>query len=679
MARKSRQSRLITPADLQAFVVPGDVQVAPDGHRLLFTHASTNERNQRVSQLWIVDSDGRAEPRAFTSGEKDRLGRWSPTGNRIAFVARREDDQDDVYLIPDDGGEAVRLTRFPEGSISAIDWSPDGTMLAVAFRPIEPEWSRESKQKREDSGGSTPPRVIDDMYYRLDGDGYFNAQRHALFVVSVATGEYRKLFDRDTTGRFDWDWAPDSTELVVSANTAREPMLKTWKVDLFRVSVKSGKARRIEGPPEGPKSTVRWSPDGRWIAYAGRSGREIWGVANTQLHVCDVETGATTNLLADSDYCLTAATLSDSAEASFAAVLHWSADSRRLLTTIGWRGTSHVASIEVASGAIEFHTGGRKLVSLSSFERTTATAGLLVTSPTSLPEVHVGRFEDGSATGSLSLSKRSRFHDQALGDVELARPESHWVTAEDGHRVQLWVLRPPRMKSGARCPAVLEIHGGPHCQYGEAFFHEFQVLAAAGYAVVYSNPRGSKGYGEAHCMAIKGRWGDADWKDIQAVTRFMQQQDWIDSERLGVMGGSYGGYMTNWVISHTNEFRAAITDRCVSNLISMIGSSDLPLVPDGYWPGNGWDDTEELWQQSPLKHFRNVKTPTLVIHSEGDLRCNVEQGEQVFTALKLLGVPTRFVRYPSSTSHGMSRMGPADLRIHRLNQILNWWKSYLES
>jgi len=203
------------------------------------------------------------------------------------------------------------------------------------------------------------------------------------------------------------------------------------------------------------------------------------------------------------------------------------------------------------------------------------------------------------------------------------------------------------------------------------------VLAAAGYVVVYSNPRGSKGYGDAHCAAIKGNWGQADWRDMQAVIAFMKALPFVDTARMGVMGGSYGGYMTNWIIAHTDEFAAAITDRCVSNLVSMVGSSDLPLVPGEYWRGNSWDDTEAIWDQSPLKHFGKVKTPTLIIHSEGDLRCNVEQAEQVFATLKLRKVPTRFVRYPSSTSHGLSRSGPPDLRMHRLRQILDWWKNYL--
>jgi dipeptidyl aminopeptidase/acylaminoacyl peptidase len=271
------------------------------------------------------------------------------------------------------------------------------------------------------------------------------------------------------------------------------------------------------------------------------------------------------------------------------------------------------------------------------------------------------------------------FNGPLLKEVKLADFSARWIDTPDGTKVHTWMLTPPGFKKGSRkkYPAVLEIHGGPHAQYGVGFFHEFQVLAARGHIVFFSNPRGSKGYGRDHCAAIRGDWGGADWVDIQAVTKFMQEHPNVNAKRMGVMGGSYGGYMTNWVIGHTNVFAGAITDRCVSNLVSMGGTSDFVEQPDHYFPGNSWDRPEGRWDQSPLKYLGNAKTPTLIIHSEGDLRCNIEQSEQVFSSLKLLNVPTRFVRYPRSTSHGMSRGGPPDMRLHRLHQIIDWWAKYL--
>ena len=672
---KAKRVRRMTAEDLLRFQFVSDPQISPDGENLLFTKKHIGEKNDYVTNLWLVGTQ-QGGPRQFTSGEKDSHGRWSPHGKRIAFLSGREKPKQQIYTIPSAGGEATLLTRFPEGRINNFQWSPDGAMLAVSYREAEPEWTAEAKKKREETGAGTPPRVIDDLYYRLDGDGYFNDRRFHLYVVDVETGDHRLVFDRDTVGWFSYDWSPDSQELVVSANTDKNALLKFWKWDLFRVNVKTRKATRLSSLPVGVKSQVRWSPNGRRLAFTGREGKSCWGVENTHLYVCHADGSHLQNLTGQTDYCLSAITLSDTSEAAFDDNIIWSPDSKRIYMNFGWRGESHVSSIAATGGDVAFHSKGPKTISLGNVSRDGTYVALTVGDQVTLPEVAVGRFKQ-PGKGALRLIKRSRFNRRFLEELELVSAESHWINSTDGTKVHAWVMKPPGFKTGRKYPAVLEIHGGPHTQYGEAFFHEFQVLAASGHVVVYSNPRGSKGYGEQHCTAIRGNWGNADWQDIQAVTAFMKEQTFIDNRRLGVMGGSYGGYMTNWAIGHTDDFAAAVTDRCVANLVSMVGSSDIPLVPGEYWDANSWDNTEAIWNQSPLKYFGHVKTPTLIIHSEGDLRCNVEQSEQVFAALKLRGISTRLVRYPSSSSHGMSRSGPPDLRLHRLGQILEWWQQYL--
>jgi dipeptidyl aminopeptidase/acylaminoacyl peptidase len=678
-AHRTHSNRAITAEDLLRLRGVADPQISPDGKTILFVEKHVGGKNEYETNLWVVAADGTgtkpaAEPRQFTSGKRDGHGRWSPDGEKIAFISGREKEKPQIYLMALTGGEAAPLTRFPEGSIKAFKWSPHGRMLAVAFRETHPERTSEAKKDREKTGASTPPYVIDDFYYRYDGDGYFGDQRFQLYAVDAETGEHR-LLRTERACSFDFDWSPDSSELAMAVNVNREPLLVWWKDDLLRVDLKTGKSHRIADVPVGPKQTVRWSPDGRFIAFAGREGKESWGVHNVRLFLYDLKTKQTRDLSGGEDYCLAAATLSDSAEPAFGAHFEWSPDSRRIYTNIGWHGQSHVASIAVAGGSWTFHTKGRSVISLGNLSADASRAALVIADAGTPAEVAAGAFV-GEA-GPLTVKVLTRLNKPVIHELEISEPESHWIESADGTKVQVWVIKPPGFKPGRKYPTVLEIHGGPHAQYGETFFHEFQVLAAAGYMVVYSNPRGSKGYGDAHCAAIKGNWGQADWRDMQAVISFMKGLPFVDTARMGVMGGSYGGYMTNWIIARTGEFAAAITDRCVSNLVSMVGSSDLPLVPGEYWRGNSWDDTEAIWEQSPLKHFGNVKTPTLIIHSEGDLRCNVEQAEQVFAALKLRKVPTRFVRYPSSTSHGLSRSGPPDLRIHRLQQILEWWKNYL--
>jgi len=694
--KSPRSRRAIAPDEFLRYQLVSDPQISPDGNRILCSKQHVGEKNRVMTNLWMVDVDSR-NTRQFTAGEKDRHGRFSPDGETIAFIAERDDSRPQIYTMSSSGGEAVALTKFPEGSIGNFRWSPDGSMLAVKFRETDPEWTAEAKKRREETGGSEPARVIDQMYYRLDGDGYFNAQRYHLYIVDVTNGEHRLLYHHDTLGWFDYDFSPDSTELIVSTNTTREPFLNFWNWELIRVAVQTGKTHKLEGLPEGRKAAVAWSPEGRHIAFSAREGREHWGVRNTHLFVCEPDGNNLVNLTQHTDYCLSAITLSDTSEAAFEEHLLWSPDGSRLFLNFGWRGEQHVASISPSGGDVTFHTQGREVISLGNISDDGTRLALTVASAVQLAEVAVGEFHGkrpsaGNSNTSKTKSSKKKSSKQAslkrraitafnrplLDELTLSEPEPQSIESADGTRVPLWVMKPPGFRRGEKYPAILTIHGGPHTQYGETFFHEFQAFAAAGYVVVFSNPRGSKGYGEEYCAAIRGNWGDADWQDIQAVIEFMKQQPYVDANRMGVCGGSYGGYMTNWVISHTTDFAAAVTDRCVANLVSMVGSSDLPLVPGEYWDGNSWDNTENLWHQSPLQYFGNVETPTLVIHSEGDLRCNVEQSEQVFTALKLRGVPARLVRYPASTSHGMSRNGPPDLRLHRLGQYLEWWHRYLQ-
>ena len=297
---------------------------------------------------------------------------------------------------------------------------------------------------------------------------------------------------------------------------------------------------------------------------------------------------------------------------------------------VGWHGEGQIASVPRKGGTVRMLTKGRHALTMGNLSADGKTMALTSTTATAPPEVHLGRI---TAT-SISTSGRTNLNADWCRQHAVQDITSRWVRTADGTRVQVWTMMPVGAKRDGtnRYPAVLEIHGGPHAQYGVGFFHEFQVLASAGYLVVFSNPRGSKGYGRDHCAAIRGQWGTADWTDMQAVIAHMREHPRVNAQRMAVMGGSYGGYMTNWVIGHTTEFAAAITDRCVSNLHSMMGNSDFPNAPDKYFPGNAWSAPEKLWEQSPLRLAGNVKTPTLVIHSEGDLRCNVEQAEQYYTA-----------------------------------------------
>ncbi len=672
--RSTIKRRLLRQDDLLRYIQVSDPQVSPSGNFVAFVRKHVNTvRNEYVTNIWMADTAGEEPPRQFSTGGKDSHPRFNHAGDRLAFVSAREKARPQIFVLDAIGGEAAALTNLPEGSIGTFAWSSDGTMIATSFREADPAWTEEAKKLRREKGLSDPPRAVDNWWYRLDGDGYFLAQRYHLYLIDTTTGEHRCLYKKDTMGGFSFDWSPDSRELVVATNRDKRALVRPWKDELIRLNVSTGKITPIPNLPTGPKDKPKWSPDGRLIAFAGREGHDsTYSVENLELWVCDPKTGKARSLTGKTDYCLMAGAITDTGDPKFEATICWNPDSKRIFMQIGWHGESHIASVQARGGKVQLHTGGERVHNLGNISADGKSLTFTMGTATELDRVYV------SQLSPRRVRALTDFNSALLTQLQLVKPEGTWVKSTDGTRVQTWIMKPPNFKRGRKYPAILEVHGGPHAMYSVGFFNEMQLLAAQGYVVFFSNPRGSKGYGRDFCAAIRGDWGNKDWDDVQAVSAFMRKQTYVNPKRIGIMGGSYGGYMTNWAIGHSREYRAAITDRCVSNMISMAGNSDYVDEPDRYFPGNWWDDVDGRWNQSPQKFMGYCRTPTLIIHSEGDLRCNVEQSEQVFSTLQWLGVPSRFVRYPSSTSHGMSRSGPADLRLHRLGEIVNWWHKWMK-
>lgn len=669
--------RPIVAEDLLRIQFLGDPRMHPEGTAILFSKRHIDkEKNKYIGNLFSVDLDGKITQ--WTQGEGGAgSGRWSPNGDRIAFVSGREGKQPQIFVIPTNGGEASKLTSLPEGSIGEIKWSPDGRTIAFTFRATHENWTQSAAKKREETGASLPARTIDTAWYRLDGDGYFDNERYAIYVVDTATGETRKLYDACPAGMYSFDWSPDSKELAVIRAVVKNLFADPPNDQIFRVAVDNGQAWMLEGLPKGEKTNVKWSPDGKMLAYLGDdSESDPWNVHNTKLFVVAADGGAPKCLSREDDYCLSVMGLSDTRDSYSFALLEWSPDSKAIYVSVGWHGETQLGFVQIDKARVELLTQGRHTVLAGDLSRDGEKIACLYGDATHLEEVAIIDLDQVDHAPRVLTAVNKALTDE----IAVVEPEEIWLESEGGIKVQAWVIKPVGYLEPKRYPAVLEIHGGPHAQYGWAFFHEFQLLAASGYVVVYSNPRGSKGYGEEFCKAIRGNWGGPDWEDLQAVLRWMQHQPYIHPGLIGIMGGSYGGYMTNWAVGHSDAFKAAITDRCVSNLVSMGGNSDFPINKDGYWEGSPWgnlDAITTLWKQSPIAYFDKVETPMLIIHSEGDLRCNVEQAEQVFSALQVRGIESRFVRYPATTSHGLSRGGPPDLRLHRLGEIVAWWEKHL--
>jgi dipeptidyl aminopeptidase/acylaminoacyl peptidase len=441
------------------------------------------------------------------------------------------------------------------------------------------------------------------------------------------------------------------------------------------VSARGGTPHRINAHT-GIKAMPSYSPDGRWIAYHGSQSTESWWQAHS-LYLTPTRGGGKARLLASGRGAgdLESITLADIGGIRPTMRPHWSPDGKRIYCVRSAHGQAHIVRIDVEDHRRGYPrefvplTTGSEVHSLVTFDRSSERAACLHSTPRDpgqISTIDLANGERRALTGlNAFLIKK--------GQCEL---EEVWL-GEGRNKLHGWILKPASFSASRKYPSILQIHGGPHLQYGNTYMHEFHYLASQGYVVHFCNPRGSRGYGDSHAKAIRNNWGGPDYEDIMRWTDHVSRRPYIDRRRMGVIGGSYGGYMTNWIIGHTRRFSAAVTDRCISNLVSFYGTSDFNwYFQKAFGNRPPWQDLENYWRQSPIKYIARAITPTLIVHSELDHRCPIEQAEQLFVALKKLGVPTRMVRYPDE-SHGMSRGGRTDRRIERLKLVKEWFDQYL--
>ena len=658
--------RPITAEDLLTLQSVGDPQSSPDGARVAFVRTYTDtEENTYRSEIWMAPADGSRPARKFTGGKWSDSGpRWSPDGSRLAFVSDRLDEKGQIFTISPDGGEASVLTHLEQGSVSGLRWSPDGTKIAFLYRATPANYTKKAGEEREAKHLSKPPRVHTHLFYRLDGQGYFDDSYSQVYVADSSTGEARAL----TGGPFGCDvpcWLPDGQTLVFASDRRPDADVdKDSDAQLWRVLVDGGDLAQIPAPL-GDKGALALSPDGTTLAYIGEpDSRDSWGTRNSRVYVLPLSGGETArDLTGHTDLTVGGLSIADTGDGS-GDDLAWSADGQTLYFLISDRGDVRLSSVPAAGGDLTFlttagHTAG-------GFSLAGGVFAVTVGDSTTPGEVYVGD------TQISDLNKAWR------ETVAVQTPTPLSVPNGAGGTVPGWVLTPPNFEKNGTAPLVLYVHGGPHAQYGNALFHELQWLAAQGYVVAYTNPRGSKGYGEAHTAAIKGDWGGPALADVEAVVDFLLAEGYADPAKTAIMGGSYGGYLTAWAVGHTDRFTCAVADRLVNNLQSMAGTCDFPWSHGTYYKGNAWDDPADLWKHSPMAYAGRINTPLLLIHSDGDLRCPVSQAEELFAALRLQRKPVEFVRYPAETSHGLSRGGPPDLRLDRLRRNLGWLDKHLK-
>ncbi len=653
--------------DLLKIQFPHDPALSPDGRRVVFALVRLDhDANEFRGNLWMLPVTG-GPPTPFTSGEaRDTSPVWSADGRWIAFLSDRGGKRRgrkkaamQLWVIAVDGGEARQMTFFKAG-VSQPAWSHDGRTLAFVTRGTADKLETGDKSTEDDE---LIVREITRPKYKFDGMGFLEGYSH-IWTVPLDGGDPTKRTDGD----FDHDapaWVPGGREIVFLAN--RMPGADfSFVQDVWATDVHTGAIRQLTRNT-GPAVSLAPSPEGRWIAFVGHDFHAK-SATNNDLWIVPTSGGHAINLTADFDRSVGNAVGSDARIVPMFPTPAWTPDGRALTFFATDAGRAHLYRVTVADRAIRQLTSGAEVVA-----DLTAAAGQIVyqrMSPTSLDELW-------QLPPSGEPRRLAGFNDDLVAQLEITEPERFSYTGVDGWPMNGWVLTPPGFSPGRKYPAILRIHGGPHSAYGDTWNHYVAVLAACGYVVVWTNPRGSQGHGESFTRSVVEDWGGKDSQDILLGLDHVIARGFIDPERVAVTGGSYGGFMTNWLISHTDRFRCAISEVCVSNLLNFFGTSDIGATwGEAEWGGTPWDDADKLLTHSPLMYVKNVTTPVLITANEADHRCPVEQSEQFYVALRKLGKEATFLRFQGE-SHTMGSNGRPKPRMERLRRLTAWFDKYL--
>lgn len=652
--------------DLASLASVTDPRISPDGTQLLFVRTQMDvENNTYVAHLFHCDLNS-GKITQWTHG-KERVSSpaWSEDGKMAAFLSTRA-EKSQLYVIPTTGGEARVLTDFTKG-VNSFQWSPCGTKIWFDAM-VQDGVLLVKKDEKEETGDNRFPEpvVISNLKYKLDGTGLLPQDVYRqIGSIDLESQEITQL----AAGKYHYSLEAVShcgTKLAYSV--VREENLDfVFRQPLYLYDLETA-TETIVAEGDGYFDQAAFSFDDTKIAYIS-STRQFENATHTQVSVYDIDLKTSFCLTEGIDAPIGDYAVADHQQEPSAPGVVWTKDDH-LYFQVSTMGDVRLyfasldGAVYPASPEME-HIYGYDIARSGEF----AVAGISnPVNPGELYKLNIAMGEREALT---------TFNAAYLENTELIMPESVVAEGADHWPVHGWLLKPKGFEEDKKYPVVVNIHGGPHAMYANTFIHEMQLLAARGFGVLYVNPRGSHSYSQTFVDAVRGDYGGNDYEDIMnSLEAVIAENKWIDATRLGVTGGSYGGFMTNWIVGKTNRFKAAVTQRSISNWVSFFGVSDIGYYFNNWQLGAGMDDVEKLWNHSPLKYVANVKTPLLILHPENDERCPIEQAEQLYVTLKSQGKETEFIRFPDA-DHDLTRTGKPNLRFAHLEQIARWMEKYL--
>lgn len=650
------RKRRFRPDDLYLIKTVSDPQLSPDGTQVAYCLSwPDRESDSTHVSIYVAPVNGRSPARRFTHGTKDHSPRWSPDGRFLAFVSNR-DEKSQLFVAPLGGGEARQVTRAKWG-ISQPAWSPDGKRVAYIARTgrYTPPKDREGLEKAR-------PTVVRDLRYKLDGVGFFDRRRTHVFVTDIESGEEKQL----TRGDYFDDhpaWSPNGRTIAFVSDRERQRNQRHGRTDVWTVPVAGGRPRKLTRS-RGSASHPAFSPDGKYIAYAGHEHGDEGLAKNPHLMLVSARGGDPRSLSAATDRPVAGW------PAFFAGrTFNWAPGSRSVCFLASDRGAAAVYRADL-HGDAEKVLGGERQIESFVFTPDGKRAVFTAVWPTRPWELYTAALANGHRETNLSHA-----NDGFLAQVELGAVRRTSCKAPDGLAIESFVMYPPGYRHGRPYPLAINVHGGPHSAHpGSRAITEFHALTARGYVVLLPNPRGSTGYGEAFCEMVVADWAGGDYNDIIAAADSLIARGIADPERQYIGGYSYGGYMASWAVGRTDRFRAALVGAPVANLVSAFGTGDIPTVDIHELGGLPQENMAFYVERSPATHLANCRTPVLLLHHEGDLRCPIAQSEEIFTALKAMGKKVEFVRYPGGF-HTYNTHTPSQA-LDRVQRTIAWYERH---